>query len=111
MIKSTFIQSDLRLYLLYLFRSLSSNLPKKETVERFIDRLIDLSKRFPCTRFYFKSLIDNASFYWSFLKYPSSIHKHIYSTNPIEAVFIQIRRQEIISLFSVFPLVQNPAGL
>ena len=42
-----------------------------------------------------KSLIDNASF----------------STNLIGAVFRQVRRQEIMSLFSVFPLAQNPAGL
>ena len=93
--------------------SLRRNLPGKEAEEmiRFVDRPMDLSKRFPRMGFYFKSLIDNASFYWSFLKYPSSIHKHIYSTNPIEAVFRQIRRQEIISLFSVFPLAQSPAGL
>ncbi len=52
-------------------------------------------KKFPRLEFYFRSLIDNASF----------------STNLIGAVFRQVRRQEIMSLFSVFPLVQNPAGL
>ena len=52
-------------------------------------------KRFPRPGFYFRSLIDNASL----------------STNPIEAVFRQIRRQEIMSLFSVFPLAQSPASL
>ncbi len=55
-----------------------------------MDRLMDLSKRFPRLGFYFKSLIDDAPL----------------STNPIEAVFRQVRRQEIMSLFSVFPLAK-----
>ena len=89
-------RSDHQLCLLHLFRSLRRNLPGKEAEkERFVDMLMDLSKRFPRMGFYFRSLIDNASF----------------STTLIGAVFRQVRRQEIMSLFSVFPLAQNPASL
>jgi len=52
---------------------------KETEKERFVDRLME----FPRMEFYFKSLIDNASF----------------STNLIGAVFRQVRRQEIMSLF------------
>ncbi len=49
-------------------------MPGKEAEkERFVDRLMALSKRFPRMGFYFRSLIDNAPL----------------STIPIEAVFRQ----------------------
>ena len=57
--------------------------------KRFVDMMMDLSKRFPRLGFYFKSFSDNASF----------------STNPIEAVFRQVRRQEIMFLSSRWPKV------
>ena len=83
-IQPIFPRSDHQLCLLHLFRFLRRNLPVKETEkERFVNRLMDLSKRFPRLGFYFK----------------------------IGAVFRQVRRQEIMSLFSVFPLAQNPPGL
>jgi transposase-like protein len=114
-IQSIFPQSDHQICLLHLFRSLKRNLPKKEaekmvrfikaekeragdyeeTVERFRERVIELEREYPRLKFYLTAILDNAPRYWAFLKYPSPIHKHIYSTNPIEAVFRQIRRQEV----------------
>ncbi len=55
--------------------------------KRFVDMMMDLSKRFPRLGFYFKSFSDNASF----------------STTLIGAVFRQVRRQEIMFLSSRWP--------
>ncbi len=114
-IQSIFPQSDHQICLLHLFRSLRRNLPRKEadkmirfikaekeragdyeeTVNRFVEKVMELGREYPRLKFYLTAVADNASRYWAFLRYPSPIHKHIYSTNPIEAVFRQIRRQEV----------------
>ena len=54
-------------------------------------------KGFPCMEFYFRSLIDNASF----------------STNPIEAVFGQVRRHEMnnIDFFAFVDYALFPVAL
>ena len=67
---------------------------KDLTVKKFREKLLKIQEKHPHLKNYIAYLIQNADNYWAFLSYPRQIRRHIYTTNPIEAVFRQIRVME-----------------
>lgn len=113
-ISGMFPEADHQLCLNHLMWSIRRNLPKQEaedmirfvkaerqragdknlTVQRFNAELERIKEKHPHTSGYIDRLMQNSQKYWAFLSYPPQIHKHIYTTNPIEAVFRQVKRME-----------------
>ncbi|MCF6192082.1 MAG: transposase [Candidatus Hydrothermae bacterium] len=113
-LEELFPEADHQLCLNHLMRNLRINLPKEhaEKVIRFIkaarfrpddkekiikdfqDLLSSLDLSHPADISYVQRLINKAHNFFAFLDYPHEIHKHIYTTNPIEAIFKNVKIQE-----------------
>ena len=113
-IKGLFPKADHQLCLNHLMRAIRRNLPKQEaedmvgfikaekegsdnkdlTVKKFKEKLLKIQEEHPNLKNYIAYLIQNADNYWAFLSYPRQIRRYIYTTNPIEAVFRQVKVME-----------------
>ena len=113
-IKGLFPKADHQLCLNHLMRAIRRNLPKQEaedmvgfikaekegsdnkdlTVKKFKEKLLKIQEKHPHLKNYIAYLIQNADNYWAFLSYPRQIRRYIYTTNPIEAVFRQVKVME-----------------